>query len=114
MGHSWRAPRHGRPFGKLEPALLSLQLRAGESLYLPRGFLHQAVSTDEISIHITIGLLCYTWWDLLQEIVAGAREDSRLREALPAGLAHDTSDAVPMLQTRMSDFKFCLDFGGSR
>ena len=106
--------QHGRPFGKLEPALLSLQLGAGESLYLPRGFLHQAVSTDEISIHITIGLLCYTWWDLLQEIVAGAREDSRLREALPAGLAHDTSDAVPMLQTRMSDSKFCLDFGGSR
>jgi lysine-specific demethylase/histidyl-hydroxylase NO66 len=32
-----------------------------------------------------------------------------LREALPAGFAHDTSDAVPMLRTRMSDFKSWLD-----
>ena len=101
--------QHGRRFGELEPATLSLELRAGDALYLPRGFLHQAVSTDEISIHITIGVLSYTWWDLVREIVNGAQEQASFREALPAGFAHDSCAAVPLLESRIQELKSWLD-----
>jgi hypothetical protein len=101
--------QHGRSFGELGPASLSLQLCAGDALYLPRGFLHQAVSTDETSIHITIGVLSYTWWDVLRDIVTGAQEHASFREALPAGFAHDSCAAVPQLESRVQEFKSWLD-----
>jgi hypothetical protein len=103
------ATQHGRPFGEIEPASLSLRLRAGDALYLPRGFLHQAVSTDEISIHLTIGVLSYTWWDLLRDVVSGAQEHPSFREPLPAGFAHDSCEAVPELESRVQEFKSWLD-----
>src|SRR6185312_8196175 len=40
-------------------------LQAGDSLYLPRGFAHQAESLDEPSVHLTIGIHVVTWLDLL-------------------------------------------------
>ncbi len=101
--------QHGRPFGELAPAILSLQLRAGDALYLPRGFLHRAVSTDEISIHITIGILSYTWLDVIQEIVGAAREQATFREAVPAGFAHDPGEAVPEFEARIRELKALLD-----
>jgi hypothetical protein len=101
--------QHGRPCGELEPATLSLELRAGDALYLPRGFLHQAVSTDEVSIHITIGVLSYTWWDLLRDIMNGAQEHASFREALPAGFAHDSCAAAPQLESRIQELKSWLD-----
>lgn len=101
--------QHGRPFGELDPATLSLTLRAGDALYLPRGFLHQAVSTDEVSIHITVGILSYTWLDILQEIFTGAREHVCFREAVPAGFAHDPSQAAPALKSRIEELKAYLD-----
>ena len=47
-----------------KPAVDAL-LEAGDSLYLPRGFFHQAESLDEHSVHLTIGIHVFTWLDLL-------------------------------------------------
>jgi hypothetical protein len=61
-------------------------LAAGDSLYLPRGFLHQAESLDQHSVHLTIGIHVFTWIDLLSValVQSGYRHES-LRQALPLG-----------------------------
>ena len=65
-------------------------LEAGDTLYLPRGFLHQAESLDEHSVHLTIGIHVFTWLDLLSValVQSGYRHES-LRQALPVGWFND-------------------------
>ena len=38
-------------------------LRAGDTLYLPRGWLHQAETSSSDSLHLTIGITQHTWLD---------------------------------------------------
>jgi ribosomal protein L16 Arg81 hydroxylase len=61
-------------------------LEAGHTLYLPRGFLHQAEALDEHSVHLTLGIHVFTWLDLLSValVQSGYRHES-LRQALPVG-----------------------------
>jgi JmjC domain len=47
---------HGKPTD-------DLVLRAGDTLYLPRGWLHRAETSDTDSLHLTIGINAYTWLD---------------------------------------------------
>jgi ribosomal protein L16 Arg81 hydroxylase len=74
----------GSPAGEL---MHELDLRAGDLLYLPRGFIHEALTSDERSIHVTLGITGFTWRDLLSEAIAGCREDVRFRRNLPPGFA---------------------------
>jgi hypothetical protein len=59
--------------------LLDVELEAGDCLYLPRGFVHAALTTDEHSVHLTVGLLSVTWNDVL----ADAGRARRRRRAVP-------------------------------
>jgi ribosomal protein L16 Arg81 hydroxylase len=45
--------------------LLDVELEAGDALYLPRGYVHAALTTDVDSVHLTIGVLSTTWYDVL-------------------------------------------------
>ncbi len=51
---------------------LEFELHAGDVAYIPRGIAHEARSTDTVSLHITAGILRYTWADFLFECVAAA------------------------------------------
>jgi hypothetical protein len=81
---------------------LEIDLKAGDTLYLPRGYIHEARSVNAISAHITIGILSRTWVDFLIESIAEAsiREVS-LRRSLPIGFANVGFAAEQM----KSDFK---------
>ena len=64
-----------------------IELRAGDTLYIPRGLVHDAPSLDETSLHVTVGILSYTWSDLLLEVLANAvLGDAAFRRALPHDL----------------------------
>lgn len=68
-------------------------LRPGDMLYVPRGLAHDAVATGEPSLHITTGLMCRTWADVLAEAVnVMAHRDPILRRALPPGYANPGYD----------------------
>jgi hypothetical protein len=67
--------------------ILSVELHAGDSLYVPRGFLHSARAQEELSAHLTIGVVTTTWYDLVRELVAGIADEPEFRRALPAGYA---------------------------
>ena len=77
------------------PLSRSFRLKQGDVLYVPRGLVHDAVSTGETSLHITVGVLSYTWADMMADTVSAVcRSDLRFRRSLPAGFAHATFNAT--------------------
>jgi len=74
------------PTGYSLPApTLELELRPGDLLYLPRGFVHAANTLHGHSAHVTVGITVYTWVELIAELANAAKEMPTLREALPPG-----------------------------
>jgi hypothetical protein len=72
-------------------ALLDVVLRPGDSLYLPRGYLHAATALGGVSTHLTLGVHTWTRYALAEELVAAAlarvAEDAAARSSLPLGTA---------------------------
>ena len=66
---------HGEP-------VQDLTLRAGDTLYLPRGWLHEALTSDSDSLHITLGINVYTRLDALREAVESLADDVELRRSV--------------------------------
>jgi ribosomal protein L16 Arg81 hydroxylase len=75
-----------------EPSM-EFDLEAGDVFYLPRGMMHDAVSTQTASLHITIGTFGPSWVQLLLEAVAkvGVRHEE-MRRTLPTGFAQPDFD----------------------
>lgn len=68
-------------------------LSPGDLAYIPRGVVHDARSSDDLSLHITLGVLSYRWVDLLLEFVAEASlKDPAFRKSLPPGFAREAFD----------------------
>jgi hypothetical protein len=99
--HAWRVfeppltlPHRTQPFtpmGYVLPAapILELELKQGDLLYLPRGYVHAAHTSQRHSAHVTIGITVYTWVELLSELVGASKELADFRTALPPGFAAD-------------------------
>lgn len=79
---SRRHPQPGDPVSTLE-------LSAGDCLYLPRGVPHDAESLDTASLHLTLGIRSPTWLDVMQRVFAGAHEHPELRAPLLVAYADD-------------------------
>lgn len=47
--------------------VMDVTVRAGDTLYLPRGWLHQAMTSDSPSLHLTVGINVATWRDAVRE-----------------------------------------------
>lgn len=62
----------------------SFTLQEGHFLYIPRGIYHQAESTDENSIHITLGMFPLIGYQLLEQLAIEVQKDSFFRKAIPA------------------------------
>lgn len=71
----------------------TFELKTGEAVYIPRGWGHEGRTAAETSLHATIGILSFTWAELLIEAVSVAcLRDGALREALPVGFAQPGFD----------------------
>jgi hypothetical protein len=90
-----RAPRAGG-----RAPLLDVELEAGDALYLPRGYVHAALTTDEHSVHLTVGVLSTTWHDVLTDVVTLAGREEQFRDALPLQPAAGLAEALPDLLRR--------------
>ncbi len=69
---------------------LDVRLAPGDALYLPRGWLHSAKAQERSSLHLTVGVRALTRYTLVEELLALAAEEPRLRSTLPFGI--DVSD----------------------
>jgi hypothetical protein len=75
------------------PVTEELTISAGDVFYCPRGVFHAARSTDEVSLHITLGLMGRTWADVMIEAISEACLASpAFRGHLPAGFANPGFD----------------------
>jgi ribosomal protein L16 Arg81 hydroxylase len=98
-------PHRTQPFTPLGYTLpapsLDLELKPGDLLYLPRGYVHAAHTSHSHSLHLTVGVTVYTWVELLSELIASSKEIESFRAALPPGFA-TRDDIRPILKNGLS------------
>lgn len=61
-------------------------LNAGDLLYIPRGYIHEAQTSENSSLHLTVGVSVFRWSELIVHALASATEENLFfRKALPVG-----------------------------
>ena len=91
--------RYSSALGEPGEPVLDVTLRPGDALYLPRGWLHQATTSETDSLHITVGVNVHTWLDALRAALDECGDDLDFRRAVSA----DGADAlVARLRERLS------------
>ncbi len=64
-------------------SMRELTLHAGDLLYLPRGVTHEALTTDSLSMHLTIAAPAITWYEVfVHALQESMRDEPELRRAL--------------------------------
>ena len=80
----------------------SFDLNAGDALYIPRGLMHDARTSEAAghSLHVTFGALFTSWADVLAEALGRwALNDAHGRRGLPVGFARDGFDGTDAKRT---------------
>jgi hypothetical protein len=107
-----KSQKYSPELGEPGEPVLDVTMRAGDTLYLPRGWLHQAMTSGAASLHLTVGINVATWRDAVQAAVDEAAEEDvvfrcgvRADGAAPDGLfealaARLTPEAVARRQRR--------------
>jgi cupin superfamily protein len=72
-------------------------LKPGDTLYLPRGWLHEAATSRTDSLHITVGVNVYTWLDAFKAALVECADEVGFRRS-PDG---DTDELVERLRARL-------------
>lgn len=103
------ARTEGASSGDRAGPTMSVDLRAGESLYLPKGTPHGARSQESLSGHITVGILAATWADLLGTVFERLRREPQFEEPLPAGVHRDIDTLASGLAERLEEAGRWLD-----
>lgn len=68
----------------------TIRLVAGDMLYVPRGHVHEVMTGDSASLHLTVAAPVVTWYEVaVHALLAAARRSPALRTALPPGFATD-------------------------
>jgi hypothetical protein len=78
--------------GPGEP-VLDVTARAGDTLYLPRGWLHQALTSDADSLHITVGVNVRRWIDEARAALDEQEDELAFRQAID----REHAPALPVL-----------------
>jgi len=95
-----REQRYDASLASDAPCSAELDMSPGDVLYVPRGTVHEAVSHDNESLHITLGMQHPTWGYLLSKAVEqAALRDPQLRKALPFGYATPGFDRTRARET---------------
>jgi len=86
-------------------------IKAGDLMYIPRGLPHEAYTTDESSLHITIGVYPTQYIDFLSKSFQSlALNDIELRKSLPVGfLNYSNEDKENFIGYLSSKFKSKLE-----
>jgi hypothetical protein len=91
--------RYRAAMGEPGPVVHDVVLAPGDTLYLPRGWLHEAVTSDSDSLHLTIGASVYTWHDAFRAALEELGDDADFRRA-PAG---EPDELVERLRARLGE-----------
>ena len=61
--------------------VLDVTLQAGDTLYLPRGWLHEAKTSETDSLHLTVGVNVYTWMDAFRAALESCAGEAGFRRS---------------------------------
>jgi hypothetical protein len=86
-----RSQTYTEEMGEPGEPILDVTMQPGDTLYLPRGWLHQAMTSNTASLHMTVGINVSTWLEALRAALdEAAHEEVDLRRGVPAdGIAPD-------------------------
>jgi hypothetical protein len=76
--------RYSAELGEPGDPVDDLVLEPGDTLYLPRGWLHEALTSESDSLHLTIGVNVYTWLDAFKAALAECEDDAEFRRSVPS------------------------------
>jgi len=62
--------------------VLDVTLQVGDTLYLPRGWLHEAKTSETDSLHLTVGVNVYTWMDAFRAALDSCAREVGFRRSL--------------------------------
>jgi hypothetical protein len=79
-----RDQRYSAELGTPGETVLDVVLGAGDTLYLPRGWLHQALTSDDDSLHLTIGVNVVPWLQAVRAALERCADDVEFRRSVPA------------------------------
>jgi hypothetical protein len=95
-----REQRYRDEFGGPGQVVEDLVLQPGDTLYLPRGWLHEALTSESDSLHLTIGVNVDTWLDAVKAALDECRDEVAFRRAVDAdGRTED--DLLGLLAERL-------------
>jgi bifunctional lysine-specific demethylase and histidyl-hydroxylase NO66 len=92
-----KTQRHKPELGERGEVAHDVVLRPGDTLYLPRGWLHEAVTSETDSLHITLGVNVHTWLDAFKMALEECAEDVAFRRSAVG----DPGDLVERLAARL-------------
>ncbi len=102
-------PLKSQSFGRLKTRpgekLADVTLRAGDLLYIPRGVMHEAKTSDQSSLHLTLGIHPVKKIDLLNDLISViSLRDSGFRESLPLNFSSlEGSEKETMVRQLLAD-----------
>jgi ribosomal protein L16 Arg81 hydroxylase len=76
---------------------LSTTLAQGDSLYVPRGFVHCAETADQFSLHVSIGIYSSTVGDILRYAMGKIADSPALSRELPVCAASRPEDLLALI-----------------
>jgi cupin superfamily protein len=83
---AWELPlkeqRYSPELGAPGEPLHDVVLRQGDTLYLPRGWLHEAVTSATDSLHLTVGVNVYTWADAVRAALTACEDEVAFRRSV--------------------------------
>ncbi len=96
-----RDQRYTPELGGAGEPVLDLTLRPGDTLYLPRGWLHAALTSDSDSLHLTVGVNVTTWLDAVRAALKACADDVEFRRSVQAD-GEMEADLLARLEARLS------------
>jgi len=100
---AWELPlkdqRYKEEMGRPGEPVLDVTLAPGDMLYLPRGWLHAAKTSDADSLHLTIGVNVYTWLDAFRAALDLCAREVEFRRSAGSG---DADALLERLAARLS------------
>jgi hypothetical protein len=93
-----KSQRYKSALGAPGEPVLDATLRAGDTMYLPRGWLHQALTSGSDSLHVTVGVNVRRWIDEARAEIDAQEDDIAYRRTIdgdePPELPSLDADAV--------------------
>ncbi len=92
-----RTQRYRPEMGGPGRPLLDVTVRPGDTLYVPRGWLHEALTSESDSLHLTVGVNVHTWLDAFKAALDECADDVAFRRSAIGG----PDDLVDALEQRL-------------